>query len=69
MSTEAGTRGVLYKKEFLKVSQNSQENICARVSFLIEFCEIFNNTFFTTEHLRTTASAPTYSLVWEFSYN
>ena len=32
---EASTRGVLYKKEFLKISQNSQENICARASFLI----------------------------------
>ena len=25
------------KKEFLEISQNSQENICARASFLIEF--------------------------------
>ena len=49
---EAATRGVLWKKVFFKVSQNSQENTCARVSFLIklqaltqvfscEFCEIF----------------------------
>ena len=56
------------KKLFLKFSQNSQGNTCARVSFLIklqvepcnfvkketltqafscEFCEIYNNTFFT----------------------
>ena len=28
--------GVLYKKVFLEISQNSQENICARVSFLIK---------------------------------
>ena len=48
------------KKVFLKISQNSQEKICARVSFLInfvtketlaqvfscEFCEIFKNTLF-----------------------
>ena len=27
------TRGVLYKKVLLKISQDSQENICARVSF------------------------------------
>ena len=27
---------VLYKKLFLEISQNSQENICARVSFLIK---------------------------------
>ena len=36
---------------FLKVSRNSQENTCARVSFLIKlqaeaFCEIFKNSFF-----------------------
>ena len=40
---------------FLKISLNSQENTCARVSFLIrlhscEFYEISKNTFFT-EHL------------------
>ena len=44
------------KKVFLEMSQNSQENTCARVSFLIklqalrpvfsnEFCEISKNTF------------------------
>ena len=32
--SEAVTRGVLCKKVFLKVSQNLQENTCARVSFL-----------------------------------
>ena len=31
--TEAATRGVLWKKVFLKISQNSQEN---SFSFLIE---------------------------------
>ena len=51
---------------FFKISQNSRENTCARVSFLIklqasdigvfcEFCEIFKITFFT-EHLQRTAS-------------
>ena len=34
--TEAATGGVLQKKVFLKVSQNSQENTCARVSYLIK---------------------------------
>ena len=29
---EAATGGVLYKKVFLKISQNSQENTCARAS-------------------------------------
>ena len=33
---EAAIRGVLYKRVFLKILQNSQENICARVSFLIK---------------------------------
>ena len=31
---EAATRGVLLKKVFLKIAQNSQGNTCARVSFL-----------------------------------
>ena len=33
---EAATRGVLWKKVILEISQNSQENTCARVSFLIK---------------------------------
>ena len=32
---EAATRRVLWKKVFFEISQNSQENTCARVSFLI----------------------------------
>ena len=41
---------------FLEISQNSQENTCARVSFLIKLkAEISKNTFFT-EHLGATAS-------------
>ena len=51
------------KKVFLKISQNSHENTCARLSFLIKLqdnynkiCETFENTYFE-EHLRTTASA------------
>ena len=78
--SEVVTGGVLQQKVFLEISQNSQENTCARVSFLIklqvsacnfieietlaqvfscEFCEIFNNTFFT-EHPLATAS-----VIWE----
>ena len=34
--TEAATRGVLLEKIFLEISQISQENTCARVSFLIK---------------------------------
>ena len=47
------TRGVIYKKVFLKISQNSQENNCARIKkknlaqvFSGEFCKIFKNIFF-----------------------
>ena len=50
------------KKVFLKISQNSQENTCGRVSFFIKetlaqmfFCEISKNTFFT-EYLWMTAA-------------
>ena len=32
----AATRGVLLKEVVLKISQNSQESTCARVSFLIK---------------------------------
>ena len=35
--TEATTGGALSNKVFLKISQNSKENICAGVSFLIRF--------------------------------
>ena len=34
--SEAAARGVLCKKVFLEISQISQENTCARVSFLIK---------------------------------
>ena len=33
---EAATRGVLWKKVFLKISRNSQENTCTRASFLLK---------------------------------
>ena len=36
ISTEAATGGVLQKKLCLEKSQNSLENICDRVSFLIK---------------------------------
>ena len=59
----------ILKKVFLKISQNSQENTCDRVCFLInfiyketvaqvfscKFSEIFKKIFFT-EHLRATTS-------------
>ena len=58
---EGATWGVLSEKVFLEISQSSQENTCARVSFLMklqaacEFCEISKNIFFT-EPLYKTAS-------------
>ena len=33
---EAATRGVLRRKVFLEIPQNSQENTCPKVSFLIK---------------------------------
>ena len=62
---EAATRGgavSLWKKAFLEISQNSQENICVPVCietlalvFSCQFCQISKNIFFT-EHSWTTAS-------------
>ena len=45
-NAEAFAQRCSVKKVFLEISQNSQETICARVSFLIklssgEFCENF----------------------------
>ena len=61
------------KKMFLKISQNSRENTCARVSFSkketltqafsYEFCEIFKNTFFI-EHFWWLLLAITEKLVF-----
>ena len=39
LTTEAVARSVLWKKTFLEISQNSQENTCARVSFLLKLPE------------------------------
>ena len=36
LTTEATTRGLLWKKVFFKISQNSQENTYARVYFLVK---------------------------------
>ena len=37
LKSDAANRGVLSKKVFLRILQNSQENTCARVPFLIKF--------------------------------
>ena len=54
---------VFYKKVFLEISQNSQENTFARASFLIKLqLSSYRNQSFnlhsksSTKHLRTTAS-------------
>ena len=43
--TEAVVQRCSVKKVFLEISQNSQKNICARVSFF-QLCEISKSTFF-----------------------
>ena len=57
IAPEAVTRRCSIEKVFLEISQNSQENSCAKVSFLVklqaetsqvfscEFCKISKNTF------------------------
>ena len=47
---EAASGGVLWKKVFLKISQNSQENTCARVTKEIECFQqnIFDRSVFYT---------------------
>ena len=42
--SEAATGGVLWEKVFLEISQNSQENTCVRVSFLIKLRPFLQNT-------------------------
>ena len=60
LNTEAIVRRCSVKKVFLEISQNSRENTCARVTFLMKFikkettaqvfscifCKITKNTFF-----------------------
>ena len=53
--SELVTRGVLCKKVFLEISQNSQENTCARVSFFNKVAPLENTS--STEYLRTTVSS------------
>ena len=60
-ASEAVVNSCSLKKAFLEISRNSQENVCARVSFLkkrlwhrcfpVNFAT-FLRTFFLTEHLR-----------------
>ena len=69
--TEAVAQRCSVKMVFLEISQNLQENTCARVSFLIklqtlaqvfscEFCEISKNTFSYRTPLVTVSDIITY---------
>ena len=74
LQTEAVVQRCSVKKVFLEISQNPQENTCAKVSFLIklqslgqvlscEFCEISKNTFFYRTPLVATSTQMTLELV------
>ena len=41
LDTEAATRGVLLKRVFLEISQNSQEDTCVRESFSIKLQMVY----------------------------
>ena len=60
--TEAATRGVLWKKVFLEISQILQENTCARFSFLTKlqaFITPLDDCFWFEKHIYLAYS------VWE----
>ena len=74
LQTEAVVQRCSVEKVFLEISQNPQENTCAKVSFLIklqslgqvlsyEFCEISKNTFFYRTPLVATSTQMTLELV------
>ena len=46
LHAEAVVQSCSVKKVFLEISQNSQENTCARISFLIKLQASAINTFF-----------------------
>ena len=70
-NSEAVVQRCSVKKMFLEIPQNSQENTCARVSFLIklqaeaqvfscEFCEISKITFFDRTPLMSASHSSSY---------
>ena len=70
ITTTSSHRRCSVKKVFLEISQNSQENSCAKVSFLtlaqvfsFEFCEIFENTFFYRTPMVAASILHPYSLL------
>ena len=63
--SEAATRGVPFKKVFLEILQNSQENTCARVSFFDKVAGLRLATL-----LRKDTRTKVFSCeFWEFSNN
>ena len=50
-TTEAVVRSCSVEKVFLEIFANSQENTCARVSFLIKLQNFYNNKVFREEAL------------------
>ena len=63
--TEAVSRKCSVKKVFLKISQNSQENTCARVSFFIKLQAFALLNFIKKETLTQVFSCR----LWEISKN
>ena len=59
---EAVVRRCSVKKAFLEIFQNSQENTCARVSFLIKL-QAWGNTYISPETIAV-FSRPTTEIVW-----
>ena len=62
----AATGGVLQEKVFLEILQNSQENICARVSFLIKLQASLQNC--RTPFLQNTSGRLLLTLVSSQNY-
>ena len=63
---EASIRRVLEKRRYDKFRKNSQESICARISFLVfscKFCEICKNTVFTEQHWKTASDYTNINIV------
>ena len=64
---EAATRGVLWKKVFLEITQNSKENACARV-FLPECFSVNFAEFLRTPFLQNTSERlplKVYDKIWD----
>ena len=63
LKQKQSSRGVLQEKLFLKISQNLQENTCARISFLIKLQALGNaGHLWTTPSIKTINNA---SVFWD----